>query len=385
MCINRFRYEALYDIINLIVMRSNKAFTLIELLIVIGIIAIMSSIGVGYYFGYYKQTMLRSQADKISSFLYLVQQKSIGQEGRTNWGIHFENPTSGTPYYASFQGTTYSTPVEKIYLDGSLTYEYPASGQSLDIVFSKITGRVYDNAYKKVYLKNTSNEGDKAIRVTPIGVIAVDDGEVAWWKLNEGSGTLAVDNSVFRSNASFVGAPTWSPLTDCRGEGQCLTFAPGNYLSVGNAVPLQITGNQTIMMWLYPTSFASRRNPYNKAYGGEGTITQETSGSLSYYYGTYGGDGGSYQGFGSTPIVINTWSHVAIVRDLTNMKLYWYINGKQVAATNATYAAAVSGTNSVYIGHGYAGDYAGRIDDVRVFDRALTPAEVKRAYELTKQ
>ncbi len=46
-----------------------------------------------------------------------------------------------------------------------------------------------------------------------------------------------------------------------------------NYVELGNPKALQITGNQTIEMWIDPANFESRQNPYAKAFGGEGTIT----------------------------------------------------------------------------------------------------------------
>lgn len=372
-------------------MKNNRhytaGFTLIELLVVLVFISILSSVGIGYYFNYYRQTILKSGAERMGAFLYLIQQKSISQEEASQWGVHFENPIGvAKPFYASFKGLTYTAAVETTYLDDALDFEYPADGTSVDIIFNKITGKPSDNAYKKVYLKLSSGEGAKGIRVTPTGVISVDDAEIGWWKMDEGSGTLAIDSSIYRSSASFTGSPVWKNEVDCRGVGKCLTFSSGNYLTVGDVPQLKITGSQTIAMWLKPASFATRQNPYAKAYGGEGTITQEPAGDLSYYYGQGGGDTTPYQSFisASGVLTLNQWNHVAVVRDLSAMKLYWYINGKLSSTTNANYSSAVASTLPAYIGHGYTNDYVGEIDDVRVYDRALSAAEIARVYELTR-
>ena len=42
------------------------------------------------------------------------------------------------------------------------------------------------------------------------------------------------------------------------------------------------------MMWLRPTQLGVRRNPWNKAYGGEGTWTLEPTGDVNGYYGVAG-------------------------------------------------------------------------------------------------
>ncbi len=150
----------------------------------------------------------------------------------------------------------------------------------------------------------------------------------------------------------------------------------GDFVNFGNPSGLQITGNQTIEMWIYPTALDARRNPVAKAYGGEGTVTLETDGSLSYYYGTGGGNNNPYQGIGSTPIQANTWTHIAIVRDLTTMRLYWYINGNQVVHIPAQFSYAQSSTLPFYIGRGYVSDFKGMIDEVRIWNVARSASEI---------
>lgn len=151
-----------------------------------------------------------------------------------------------------------------------------------------------------------------------------------------------------------------------------------DYIDIGNPTALRITGNQTIEMWLYPRSFATRQNPYNKAYGGEGTLTQETSGVITYFWGTSGGDASPYQGFDTgTPLNLNEWNHVAIVRDLTNSQLYWYVNGIQSNTVAASYGAAVSGGSPVLLGAGYQNNYNGQMDEVRIWNTARTQTEIR--------
>lgn len=148
-------------------------------------------------------------------------------------------------------------------------------------------------------------------------------------------------------------------------------------VDLGNPEALQITGNMTIEMWLKPTDFNERRNPYAKAYGGEGTITQETNGTLSFYYGEAGANDQPYQGFSSRdPLTLNEWNHIAVVRDFDEGRLFWYINGK-LTNTNQTLLdkAAVSGLNAM-IGDGYKYVYAGGIDEFKVWNVARTAEQV---------
>ena len=152
-----------------------------------------------------------------------------------------------------------------------------------------------------------------------------------------------------------------------------------DFVALGNPPELQIIGNQTIEMWLRPDNFSQRRNPYAKAYGGEGTITQEVDGRLNYYHGTNGGNGKPYQGFTTqASIPLNEWTHVAVVRDLDNLKLYWYINGMKTDEAKADYPAAKAGSLEAYVGKGYTQNYAGSIANLRIYNRALAVEEIRQ-------
>ena len=155
-----------------------------------------------------------------------------------------------------------------------------------------------------------------------------------------------------------------------------------DYVDLGSTSALQITGNQTIEMWIKPAHFDERQNPYAKAYGGEGTITLEENGSLSYYYGTAGKNSQSYQRIRTEANVleIDKWSHIALVRDFDSNKISWYIDGEEatlIDSSTPNYDAAVAGTNSAYIGRGYRDNFAGEIDEFRMWSTARTTDEIK--------
>ncbi len=149
------------------------------------------------------------------------------------------------------------------------------------------------------------------------------------------------------------------------------------YVNLGNPNELKITGNQTIELWIKPKSLSKRQNPFDKAYGGEGAITLETNGTLHYFYGTTGRARSPFQSINSVAQVsTGVWTHIAVVRDLVNMKLHWYINGVQTKTVDATYSAATASNSPIYIGKGYAGFFDGAIDEVRVWNRARSNSEI---------
>ncbi len=160
--------------------------------------------------------------------------------------------------------------------------------------------------------------------------------------------------------------------------GQSLSFdGSDDYINMGNPSSLQITGNQTIEMWLKPANFNDRMNPYNKTYFCEGAITQEPSGTFHYYF----GNGSNY--FCSTSksgISLDTWSHLTVVRDLENMQMTWYIDGELVNQNpiSAEFSQAAVSSDDLLIGDGYTRNYAGNIDEVRIWNVARTGAEIQR-------
>lgn len=140
----------------------------------------------------------------------------------------------------------------------------------------------------------------------------------------------------------------------------------------------RITLDQTICMWLYPTDSTVRQNPYNKTYGGEGTITFEANRTLTYYWGTNGGNTSPYVGFGSSGnIPLNQWSHIAVTRNLSGDNMVrFYINGIQTNSVSSIYTQSAASTQGLIIGTGYTNTFRGKIDDVRVYATALTQDEI---------
>ena len=94
--------------------------------------------------------------------------------------------------------------------------------------------------------------------------------------------------------------------------------------------------------------------------------------------------------FSGSEIPTNVWTHVAVT--ISNNLGTFYINGKFAGATNQDRGGAIdSTTNSVCIGREqYSGSlpvgrwfFNGEMDDVRIYSRALTGADVQNIVEET--
>ncbi|OFX76274.1 MAG: hypothetical protein A2X12_07815 [Bacteroidetes bacterium GWE2_29_8] len=139
---------------------------------------------------------------------------------------------------------------------------------------------------------------------------------------------------------------------------------------------LQTSGNITIEMWMYNYGSSDTRNIFYKNRTAEGVIwLGNASGKnnvLVYQY----GQGGIYQSVVSnSSIAINKWTHIALVRNFNEGKLYWYINGKLDKEVIANYTYSATSTNPIFIG--YSGTkFNGLLDEFRIWNKALTKAEI---------
>lgn len=145
---------------------------------------------------------------------------------------------------------------------------------------------------------------------------------------------------------------------------------------------------QTICAWIKPANGATtgRRNFYNQAYGGPGTITLETDSLLTYYFGTNGGNSTPYVGKGSGfTVVPNETAFITVSRDQATNVCKWYKNGVLIYTQDAGgYSSVNNGSNSITIGSGYAGYFLGTVYSTLVYDVALTDNQVLQNFNATK-
>jgi len=201
-------------------------------------------------------------------------------------------------------------------------------------------------------------------------------GLVLWLQFDEKRGNIAYDQSGLGNNGTIYGATfVNSPFL------YALSFdGVDDYVVVRNSASLQVVGDLTIAFWMYPTNIAKgRQNPLDKNYAGEFSITLEPDGALSYWHGNGTTYFSGYKAYPPGSFVNSNWYFVAITRDISSSTVKFYKNGTLVASRTFT-IYPVASTNDVYVGAGYAGYYQGTIDEVRIYNRALSDEEIKQLY-----
>ena len=201
---------------------------------------------------------------------------------------------------------------------------------------------------------------------------AVPAGLVAAFGFDEASGTTTAD----ASGNGNVGQISGATRTAGGRFGAALSFNGTSALvTVADAATLDLTNGITLEAWVQPTAGGGWRT----------AILKERPSGLSYAlysndqpmgpagYVSIAGDK-SVTGAGTLPL--NAWSHIAMTYDGANMRLYR--DGVQVGVRAQTGSTAVSNGMLRIGGNAVWGEYfAGLIDEVRVYNRALTAAEIQ--------
>lgn len=196
-------------------------------------------------------------------------------------------------------------------------------------------------------------------------------GLVAAWGFDAGSGATVADRSG-RGNTGTLSGPAW---TAGRFGGALSFDGVNDRVNVSDSGSLDLTTGMTVEAWVRPTSIASWRT----------VLLKERTGGLSYalYCSNDGGvpaawayaGGAERDATATLGLPTGTWSHLATTYDGANLRLY--LNGSQIASRSVIGSIAVS-TRPLRIGGNaiWSEWFAGQIDEVRVYNRALSAAEI---------
>jgi len=196
-------------------------------------------------------------------------------------------------------------------------------------------------------------------------------GLVLAYGFEESAGTAAGDASPAKNNGTVSGATR----TASGKFGRALSFDGVNdRVDVPDSSSLDLSNAMTLEAWVRPASNSGWRS-----------VVIKERGTTSMVYALYSSSGTNpiVENFtkavngilGPSPLPLNAWTHLASTYDGTALRLF--VNGSQVASK------AITGTmpataNLLRIGGNVVwGDYfSGLIDEVRVYDRALSVAEI---------
>ena len=158
---------------------TRNGFTLVEVLIVVGVLALISGISILGLAGLGNIKALDLAAQELVANLRDAQRRAITQEKSSQWGIHIGAVDGDRDFYEIFQGASYSADkaVSRTALSPKVEFTTPAQGETKDIIFSKITGYP-DTEHIIVLALSNDSSITRTVRVIAIsgkGLISLDE------------------------------------------------------------------------------------------------------------------------------------------------------------------------------------------------------------------
>ncbi len=211
----------------------------------------------------------------------------------------------------------------------------------------------------------------------------LEDGLVGYWPFNgaDVSGTIAYDRSGQSNNGTIAG----SPLMVVGKLGQALNLDGVNdTVTAADHASLDCASAVTVSAWFYPRSLS----------GGWHVIAAKGIGNNSNYGLWHDGakfsvtfsNGASWiNHYTNQTYSPGRWYHLVGILDSVNDNARLYVNG-QLDIDNQTETTNTPTNNDPFaIAADYGGNWAdGMIDEVRVYNRALSVDEVRRLYNIGK-
>jgi hypothetical protein len=258
----------------------------------------------------------------------------------------------------------------------SISADAPPAGQ----VFDQWTGDVSCVAN----VSASSTKVTMPARATTLTATYKDDstpasGLVGWWKLDEASGLTAADSSGLGNDGTLTGM-SGSEWTAGHVDG-ALSFNDASdwndYVDCGAAASLN-TPSMTVAYWMKADSLQNA-TPVDKlpqSTDDGWTVKLRNDGAMWF---RIGAESSAVDAYGAVGLyVAGTWVHVAASYDHLSGMMDLYVDGvwKASGASGRTLNAPAT---SIRIGTGTGSVewFDGDLDDVRVYDHALTATEIQ--------
>ncbi len=280
---------------------------------------------------------------------------------------------------------TYNGATLRLYVNGvqvasqAQTGNLVTSANPLQIGGDSIFGQYFQGTIDEVRIYNQalSPSEIQADMQTPVVRPPAVPPPAAAYSFNEGSGTTASDSSGNGNTGTISAGPVWS----AQGKfGSALAFTGSGNVIVPHAPTVNLTSSFTLSAWVKPTALS----------GYQTILIKETTGGCAYWLQTNGNQvsSGFNNGSGCTEhqtttanLPLNAWSYLTAVFDDAASTYQIYVNGNLVSSQTET-GKIQPNTQSLVFGQSGCSScgferWQGLIDEVRIYNRALSPSEIQ--------
>jgi N-acetylneuraminic acid mutarotase len=261
-----------------------------------------------------------------------------------------------------------------------LTYQWKKDGEDLagetnaTLNITDANATLHDGNYS-VVVSNDFGSVESGEILVDVNTTWSTDGLVGWWKFDEGSGTVAYDSSGNGHDGNLTNGPTW---TDGQIGGALSFDGVNDHVRIGNV--LNNLTDLSFSLWFKPASIPTQSEHGYMVYKEQTyALTLASDGGVHLNFGN--GNAWEDSGLNTSVLELNKWYNVTATRGSGIMKVFIDIN----LLANKSYNTS-SGSNSSLLVFGAASNetrpFNGLIDDVRIYDRALSAEEVQALYNL---
>ena len=303
-----------------------------------------------------------------------------------NTSIVFVNTASNNVFLALPAANLVSGRVYKIKKTSLQNQLWITAGENIEGFYGRIEAPAVTSPDELPYLELISNGSSWYLfnKSSSLKNVIGGDNLVARWLLDETSGLTAADSSSHNHHGNLNGGTfSFSSNTTTGKIGRALNFnGSTDYIELPYSSNLN-TSKFTCSLWARVLGGTSYRSPLT---------SRHTSPNAGYFfYVTDTNQWGFYTAApGASPwspsngpsVSIGVWTFLVGVYDGTHQ--IFYVNGQQVDSDIVTFVPNTSrplrigaGSTEGAVGNKFNGD----LDDVRIYNRALTSAEIQAIYQ----
>jgi len=212
----------------------------------------------------------------------------------------------------------------------------------------------------------------------PVCATAVPSDYISYWKFEGNS-----DDETGANNGTIIGSPQFVPGQ----QGQGIEFdGTGDYINAGSDSSLSLSSDFAISLWL---NGAMAQGDVILSKGSYNYLLylyyRTDSQRFNFYVSMSGTDIDTWTTFAPSA---DTWYHLVFVYNDSTKTAKGYINGNEDTLLNTPTGSGTVTTNAINMRIGdhatYEGYWDGIIDEVMIFDRALTSQEIQDIYNAQK-
>jgi len=275
------------------------------------------------------------------------------------------------------QATTGSIPVRPIETNADLVFgSVQYAGTYYNGFIDEV--RIYNRVLSTAEISQLYNLGQATVNKSRT---SISDGLVLWHtfdgtKLNTTTSTDSINTAY---NGTLTGA-NGKPIPVQGKVGQALQFdGVDDFISVP-ATALS-SEDMTMAVWVKISSAPTNNgNIFERDFNTGYRLRIDNDRAITFYY-----YNGALRFAGGNSVALNEWTHLVVTGTTEGVRVYK--NGSQIG-TNLTDGAftgtSADGDSILSIGAGESEYFNGLIDDARIYNRAITAAEVRQLYDSTK-